>query len=117
MKKDDDKKGVRGEAEAPVEAPKVTEALRAENAELLADLQRTRADFENYRKQVEIQRDAAVRMGQLSTVRRVLPLLDDIDRAIQTYTELAPLKKSLEKTLTSLDLVKIPAEVGMEFDP
>lgn len=91
--------------------------LAAEKAELVADLQRTRADFENYRKQVEMQRSAAVKLGQLATVRRVLPLLDDIDRAIQAYAELKPLEKSLEKVLSELTLAKIPAEPGTEFNP
>ena len=33
------------------------QALQVQNSELLSDLQRTRADFENYRKQVELQRE------------------------------------------------------------
>lgn len=85
--------------------------------ELTNDLQRTRADFENYRKQVEAQKQAEKRMAQLATVYKVLPLLDDLDRAILSYEELRPLEKSLEKTLKELGLKKILSEEGVEFNP
>ena len=86
--------------------------------ELLEDLQRTRADFENYRKQIEAQKVAEKKLVRNATVMRFLPLLDDVDRAIMTYgEELAPLEKSLEKTLKDLGLTKIAVEVGMEFNP
>lgn len=85
--------------------------------ELTNDLQRTRADFENYRKQVEAQKQAEKKMAQLATVYKVLPLLDDLDRAILSYEELKPLEKSLEKTLKELGLKKILSEEGVEFNP
>ncbi len=86
-------------------------------AELTNDLQRTRADFENYRKQVELQKLNEKNSAKLATVYKMLPLLDDIDRAISTYAELEPLKKSMEKTLTDLGLTKIPADETVEFNP
>ena len=85
--------------------------------ELTNDLQRTRADFENFRKQVEVQKENAKKMTQLATVYMVLPLLDDLDRAIDSYLELKPLEKSLSKTLDELKLVKIPSENETEFNP
>lgn len=86
--------------------------------ELTNDLQRTRADFENFRKQVEVREQNARNMSKLSTVAKILPLLDDIDRAISAYAELAPLKKSLDKTLNELNLKPIEAIPGQtEFNP
>lgn len=85
--------------------------------ELVNDLQRTRADFENYRKQVEAQRENAKKTAQLATVYKILPLLDDIDRAVGTYAELKPLEKSLDKTLKELGLTKIKSDTGTEFNP
>ena len=86
--------------------------------ELTNDLQRTRADFENYRKQVELQKESEKNAVRLATVYKVLPLLDDLDRAMAVYqNELAPLQKSLEKTLKELGLAKIQSEVGAEFNP
>ena len=89
--------------------------LDAQIAELTNDLQRTRADFENYRKQVEAQREAAKKMSEFATVYKILPVLDDIDRAVESYEELNPLSKSLAKSLKELGLSKI--ELGEEFDP
>lgn len=85
--------------------------------ELTNDLQRTRADFENYRKQIELQKENERKTTRLATVYKILPLLDDLDRAINSYAELKPLEKSLEKTLGELNLVKINSEVGAEFNP
>ncbi len=86
-------------------------------AVLTNDLQRTRADFENFRKQVELQKENEKKAAKLATVYKILPLLDDIDRAISTYAELAPLQKSLEKTYLELGLQKIPSEAGTDFNP
>jgi molecular chaperone GrpE len=86
-------------------------------AELTNDLQRTRADFENFRKQVEMQKENEKKSARLATVYKILPLLDDLDRAINSYKELEPLKKSLEKSLHELNLVKIDSNEGVEFNP
>ena len=94
-----------------------TLGMGAQVAELTNDLQRTRADFENFRKQVEIQKENERRATKLATVSKMLPLLDDLDRAIASYEELKPLEKSLEKTLKELGLARIPSEIDVEFDP
>lgn len=103
-------------------AEMVEEVLEKSPAEQLAemtnDLQRTRADFENYRKQVEAQRLQAMSTAKYATVEKFLPLLDDIERAITAYPkQLSPLGKSFDKTLKSLNLEKINSEVGVEFNP
>ena len=86
-------------------------------AELTADLQRTRADFENFRKQVELQKANERRAAKFATVSKILPLLDDLDRAIASYAELKPLEKSLGKTLKELGLAKVESGEGTEFNP
>lgn len=87
-------------------------------SELTKDLQRTRADFENYRKQVELQRAQAMSAAKYATVEKFLPLVDDFERAMSSYPDqLAPLAKSFEKTLTSLGLAKINSEPETEFNP
>lgn len=86
-------------------------------ASLTADLQRTRADFENFRKQAEIQRENAIKTARLQTVFKLLPLLDDLGRAIATYPELDPLAKSLAKATADLNLTPIDSNPGTEFDP
>lgn len=86
-------------------------------AELTGDLQRTRADFENFRKQVDLQKSNERKATKLATVYKILPLLDDLDRAINTYDELSPVAKSLEKTLKELNLAKIDSTPGIDFNP
>ncbi|MBQ2659895.1 nucleotide exchange factor GrpE [Candidatus Saccharibacteria bacterium] len=103
--------------EKPVENSEV-ESFKNQVTELTNDLQRTRADFENFRKQVEAQKTQVKQIEKLATVLRFLPLLDDVDRAISTYPEqLAPLGKSIEKLKKELMLEKINSEPGTDFNP
>ena len=97
--------------------PTAPDSRDAKIAELTNDLQRTRADFENYRKQIDAQKATAINLARLGTVEKLLPLLDDIDRAIASTPELAPLAKSLEKTMKDLSLTKVGAAPGTDFDP
>ena len=92
--------------------------FEAEKAELINDLQRTRADFENYRRAVEQQRQLYGETVKESTIKKILPLLDNIDRAIVAQPEaMGPLEKSFAKTLKELNLEKVVPEVGDEFNP
>ena len=100
------------------------EELVAENAnlaakvtELVGDLQRTRADFENYRKQIEAQKENERKTTRLATIYQILPVLDDMDRAFAAYNELKPLEKTFLKTLKELKLSKIESGEGTEFNP
>lgn len=86
--------------------------------ELTNDLQRTRADFENFHKQVEVQKSQAMAAAKYATVTKFLPLVDDFLRAINAYPEqLAPLSKSFNKTLQDLGLIQINSDPGVEFNP
>ena len=87
-------------------------------AELLGDLQRTRADFENYRKQVESEKTLAMSAAKYATVEKFLPLVDDFERALSAYPEqLSPLRKNFDKTLANLGLAQIDSTPGTEFNP
>ncbi|MBR6166642.1 nucleotide exchange factor GrpE [Candidatus Saccharibacteria bacterium] len=85
--------------------------------ELTNDLQRTRADFENYRRQVEQQKLQYGNVVKNTTVMKLLPLIDDIDRAIAANENLQPLAKSLEKTLKELNLERVETAAGTPFNP
>lgn len=110
--------------EAPVE---VADTRDEEIVELTLDLQRTRADFENYRKRVDAEKTTARESGQASAILKLLPVIDNIERAI-TYTPeelkdnswvqgVAGLVKHLEKSLGALNLIRIDAKPGTIFDP
>ncbi|MBQ6393870.1 nucleotide exchange factor GrpE [Candidatus Saccharibacteria bacterium] len=91
--------------------------LQQKLAELTSDLQRTRADFENYRKQMDLQKSQAASFAKYETIKKVLPLLDDMSRAIASTPELKPLEKTLEKTLKELNLATIDTKPGTLFNP
>lgn len=95
--------------EATLEAMKIVE--------LTNDLQRTRADFENFRRQAEIQKDHYASVVKNATIMKFLPLLDDIDRAIAANESLKPLEKSLAKTLKELKLERVESKKGSTFNP
>ena len=112
MKKEEKRNGAGAVADDAI----VTE-YESKIAELTADLQRTRADFENYRKQIEAQKVAERKMAKFATVSKILPLLDDVDRVISSYEELKPLAGSLAKTMKELSLARVASEEGVEFNP
>lgn len=91
---------------------------QAKVEEMTGDAQRARADLENYRKQVEKRIEKAEKDERDKTVIKVLPLIDDMGRAIETYPEeLGALKKNFQKTLEKLELTRVVPEPGTEFDP
>ena len=104
-----------------------TEDLEQQLGELTLDLQRTRADFENYRKRVEAEKQAAQDLGQTKAIMKLLPVIDTIERAIANVpAELADnawvkgvagLSKQLDKQLKDLGLEKIDAKPGTPFNP
>lgn len=101
--------------------------LEQQVAELTADLQRTRADFENFRKRGEAEKSTAREAGQANAIIKLLPVIDNIERAIthmpvdlqdNTWVQgVAGLVKNLEKSLESLNLKRIEAGPGSIFNP
>ena len=89
----------------------------AKIAELTNDLQRTRADFENYRRQVEQQKLQYGNVVKNTTIMKFLPLFDDLDRAIAANEALQPLAKNLEKTMNELKLERVESAAGTPFNP
>lgn len=106
---------------------KKQQELEQHVGELTQDLQRVRADFENYRKRVEQEREMARASGKVGTIMKLLPVIDNIERAIDhAPAELADnawaqgvtkLVKNLEKSLADLGVSRIQAKPGDRFDP
>ena len=95
--------------------------------ELTADLQRTRADFENYRKRIEQEKATARDAGQTSAIMQLVPVIDNIERAVAHTPEhladdkwaqgVAGLTKQLDQALEKLNVRRIDATPGSEFNP
>jgi molecular chaperone GrpE len=106
---------------------KKQEELETKIDELTLDLQRTRADFENYRKRSESDKAAVYQQGQSATILKLLPVIDTIERAVahmpkdfkdNTWAQgIAGLVKNLDKSLVNLNLERIDAKPGTDFDP
>ena len=59
------------------------EALRNENEELIDTLQRLQADFDNYRKRAARDQESLVARAGERIVKELLPILDDLERALE----------------------------------
>lgn len=116
----------KGKQDQPEETPAIEEFVQRID-ELTSDLQRTRADFENYRKRVEQEKQMAKMTGEASAVLRLLPVIDNIERAISHIPDelkddkwvqgVAGLVKNLEKSLEGMNIKRIVATPGTAFDP
>jgi molecular chaperone GrpE len=93
--------------------------VERELAERTADLQRIQAEYANYRKRVERDREAVVASAKASVVNELLPLLDDLERADRHGDLVGAFKAVGEKLIGSLQrsgLESFGAE-GEPFDP
>ncbi|HTW19298.1 MAG TPA: nucleotide exchange factor GrpE [Mycobacteriales bacterium] len=104
---------------APAPEAGASAELQAQLAERTADLQRLQAEYANYRRRVDRDRQAVGEAALASVFANLLPLLDDIDRA-RAHGEVsggfALVADGLEATLTKLGLTRF-GQVGEPFDP
>ncbi|GAB2864666.1 hypothetical protein GCM10027074_35040 [Streptomyces deserti] len=99
--------------------PRGTEELRRLLEERTADLQRVKAEYDNYRKRVRRDRLAVRQIAVANVLTALLPVLDAVDRAC-AHEPMTPGLKDIADTLASqagaLGLVEF-GEVGDAFDP
>ncbi|HYJ66995.1 MAG TPA: nucleotide exchange factor GrpE [Nocardioidaceae bacterium] len=109
------------EATDAAESEEVDEvsALKAQLAERTADLQRLQAEYLNYKRRVERDRDLVREGATANSLTALLPVLDDIDRA-RDHGELEggfkAVAESLERAVGALGLERF-GKPGEEFDP
>lgn len=95
------------------------EQLRRLVQERTADLQRVKAEYDNYRKRVRRDRLAVREIAAANVLRALLPVLDAVDRACANEPLTPGLKDiadSLKEQLGSLGVTSF-GEVGDPFDP
>jgi molecular chaperone GrpE len=94
-------------------------AAKQELTERTADLQRLQAEYVNYKRRVDRDRELVKQNATFQVLSGLLPVLDDIDRA-REHGELEggfkAVADSLERAVLGLGLVKY-GEPGDEFDP
>ena len=131
-KKDKEKKEIPAEevteevieetAEETVETPEVNPWEEKYNAERDAHL-RCAAEYDNFRKRTVKEKEASYGNGKADAVAKMLPIYDNLERALQQPTEDAAYKKGVEMTMN--ELLKIFGTLGVEvfgnvgdaFDP
>jgi molecular chaperone GrpE len=113
-----------GEPAAAEERPAdEVESLRREVAELKDALLRRRADFENYRRRVERDRDVAATEAEAAILRRVLGTVDNLERALAAGGADSSLRDGVALTLRELLAlleslgVTTVDPLGQKFDP
>jgi len=104
---------------------------RCKNLEAELENQKTKyirlaADFDNYRKRQEQEREALLKYGAEDTMKKLLPILDTIERAEKSFMEIEDcqqlkqsfeaIQKQISDSLGRIGLEKIET-VGKEFDP
>ncbi|HWL35687.1 MAG TPA: nucleotide exchange factor GrpE [Frankiaceae bacterium] len=87
--------------------------------ERTADLQRLKAEFDNYRRRVDRDRQAMAEQAVAGVLLHLLPVLDDVDRAREHGEVTGGFKSvadALDGSLAKLGLERYGAE-GDPFDP
>ncbi len=99
------------------------EASEAKLAESVEGWQRSVADFQNYRKRVERDNELMYSSMKGDIVKKVLPALDDLERAMQNRPAdnawangIELIARKLQNMLAAEGLKRIEAE-GVEFNP
>ena len=107
--------------ETPAE-PEVNPWEEKYNAEHDAYL-RLAADYDNFRKRTNKEKESYYGNGRADAVAKMLPIYDNLERALQQETADAAYKKGVEMTMTELLKifaslnVEVYGAVGDEFDP
>jgi len=94
------------------QTPEVNPFEEKYNAERDAHL-RLAAEFDNFRKRTVKEKEASYGNGKADAVAKMLPVYDNLERALNQPTEDAAYKKGVELTMT--ELVKILNGLGVEI--
>ncbi|WP_293180266.1 nucleotide exchange factor GrpE [Oceanithermus sp.] len=113
------------EAAAELERAESELARARKEIETLKDkYMRLMADFDNYRKRMQAEVEAARKEGEIKAIRAVLPVLDDLERALEhagakpeTIAEgVRAVHQGFQRILSGLGVEPVPGE-GEPFDP
>ena len=98
--------------EETVETAEVNPFEEKYNAEHDAHL-RLAAEYDNFRKRTIKEKEASYGNGKADAVAKMLPIYDNLERALNQPTEDAAYKKGVEMTMA--ELVKIFTSLGVEI--
>ncbi|UQK58628.1 nucleotide exchange factor GrpE [Fenollaria massiliensis] len=130
MKKDktidmDEEKLINEEAEESQEkaVSEEQDGVSSEINDLQTKLVRLQADFQNYKKRVEKEKDDLVSIGVVSIANEILPVIDNFERALEHEGDSASFKEGMEliyeglkNALKAKGIVELKA-LGEDFNP
>ena len=105
---------------------KKTDALKEQIEQLEDRVKRQMAEFENFRKRTEREKQTMFETGAKSVIEKILPIVDNFERGLATVPEensndpfVDGMNRIYKQLLTELDNIGVkPIEaVGQEFDP
>ena len=100
--------------EAAPEVPKAPEVNWEEKYKAEHDTYlRLAAEFDNFRKRTAKEKDQSYGNGKADAIAKLLPIYDNLERALNQPTEDAAYKKGVELTMN--ELVKIFTSLGVEI--
>ena len=117
-----DEEAVLADAEATEaeEEAAAEDSAEAQIAELTEDLKRVSAEYANYRRRTEREREGVIATATVKVLKELLPILDDLDMAEQhgdlEQGPLKPFAEKLRSTVSSVGLKRF-GETGDEFNP
>lgn len=99
------------------------DGLASEINDLQTKLVRLQADFQNYKKRVEKEKDDLVSIGVVSIANEILPVIDNFERALEHEGESGSFKEGMEliyeglkNALKAKGIVELKA-LGEDFNP
>ena len=112
MEKEKNETPLEETVEETVQTPEVDPWEEKYNAEHDAHL-RLAAEYDNFRKRTLKEKEASYGNGKSDAVAKMLPVYDNLERALNQPTEDAAYKKGVEMTMN--ELVKILNGLGVEI--
>ena len=99
--------------EEPVEAQEPVNEYKEKYEREHDTLLRLAAEYDNFRKRSAKEKDASYSNGKADTLAKLLPVYDNLERALNQQCEDAAYKKGVEMTMN--ELVKIFTTLGVEI--
>ena len=123
---EEDEKAAKKAKKSRFKADKTQDALNEKIAELEDKVKRQMAEFDNFRKRTDKEKNAMFETGAKSVIEKILPVVDNFERGLASIPEeekgtpfaegMEMIYKQLIGELEKMEVKPIPA-VGEEFDP
>ncbi len=81
------------------------EDLKQKNEDLLSTLRMVQAEFENYKKRVERDRESLIKNSNKDLIMDILPIIDNLEIALQSQEKNVDEKEELSEFVKGVELI------------